>query len=170
MARLKRRLRRAFDANVSAARKAASPEEAVRELGQLAVSLERAGRDLSPRSLISLSNHPEHSVRVAAVSNLGYFRGELVLDRLLECLVDPELSWPALDSMLQSLGPEKTLQHVQQVAPNLQLRLVGLLRYSSHQAALRTLRTIAEAGDCPEAIAARKALTDEDDEACVTQV
>jgi len=163
-ARLKRRIRRAYQAALLSARSAGSPDEALQALGALYLPLERAADHLAPEPLFSFSKHADPRIRASAVESLRYFRSSLVEQRLADCLADPHVSSTAVDSLVDCAGPERALGHVQRLAPELLLTLVEALRYRSGQAAIRVLNTLAASSESEISLAAISALAEDEPE------
>jgi hypothetical protein len=160
-ARLNRRLRRAYEAGIAAARASATPEQIVESLRTLYLPLERGVKSLRPEPLLTFSTHPAVQVRKCAIDNLGYFKETRVENRLAESLNDPETSTQTLESLLRCAGPAVTHAHVVCRAPHLMADLAEALRYSAGSAAREILTLLSRSPDPQISRAAQEALDDD---------
>lgn len=104
-ARLKRRIRRAYQAAIAAARTAPSLDETLRCLAAVDLPLERAAAHLPPEPLLAFAKHADARIRACALQNLRYFHSALIQQLLIDCLRDLETSAVALESLVDVAGP-----------------------------------------------------------------
>lgn len=107
------------------------PESLLAALQPLEIALERVGKRLEPKKLLSLTRHPNADVRALSVRLLGYFRREHVQAPIQRAMSDPDESvrHASLWSLLQTRGPKATWELVHQSAPELVDRLARRLEY-----------------------------------------
>jgi hypothetical protein len=162
-AKLRRRVRGAYESGIAAARAATTPTEATTALQGLYLPLERGASWLRPDPLLGLAQHPDQVVRRAALANLCYFRDARVIALLVECLPDPATGETALNSLLSSCGACLTYDHVAAVAPHRLAALVELLQYSRDSHASIVLKRLCQSPYEAVASAAAAALVDDED-------
>ncbi len=160
-ARLKRRIRRAYQAAIAGAKAAQSSDAVLESLSALYLPLERAAAHLPPEPLLLFTRHVDARVRSSAIQSLGAFHSPLVESRLAECLVDGEVSSTAVESLVDCGGPQRAFERVRSLAPHLLLHLVETLRYHSGHTAMDVLNALAASPDPELSQAARSALEED---------
>lgn len=159
--KLLRRCRAVFNRGVERIRKAeeksGSEAEVIEALRGMSVALERVGYRLSPKKLLSLSNHGSPLVRRELALTLGYFSG-LDESALLPLLNDEDraVQVAASRAALRGLGPQRGLEVVRRAEDaSLVGELVDELRHSSAKGAKAALEQLATSTD--QVLAARAA-------------
>lgn len=157
-ARLQRRLRRAYQAAIQTARSASTVEGVVSALQNVDLPLERARGKLSPEPLLAFLLHDDVRVRRIALMNLQHVPTPQVVERVSDCLLDPELAERAVESLISLVGARRSLVQIESRAPGQLLCLVDMLRYTPGAEATGVLAEIADRSDQMTSQSARAAL------------
>lgn len=127
-----RRARAAFRRGVERLHSGPADEDALLAvLRSLDVPLERVGRRLDPKKLLSLAKHESVRVRVSVVSLLGSFQAEAVEGPLTQSLTDaePAVTGAAVRSLVEAFGARRARKIVAAQAPSRLAELVRCLEF-----------------------------------------
>ncbi|MEM6957160.1 MAG: HEAT repeat domain-containing protein [Myxococcota bacterium] len=126
-------------------------EDVRRELRALELPLERVGKRLPAKRLLSLSRHHDERVRAMVTGFLGYFSKTEALDALIDRLSDrsPDVQRTSVQSLLAVVGDE-TWNHVRPRGEALQTLLVHELEWSWMGRSRRILARIAGEAESEE--------------------